>query len=587
MTVTTRKKQLRSLMVLGLFLASFFSTAFIIGNTKSTDAVSGGDWNASRIIDDTIYFNSSTMDTGGIQNFLNLKLPSCDTNGTQPSGRSGYPTRADWGRANGAAPPYVCLKDYSQDFPSKAADAYCVGITGGTKSAANIIFDVARACGVNPQVILVVLQKEQSLVTDDWPWPIQYRSATGYGCPDSAPCDSEYYGFFNQVYNAARQSKRYVQQAHLFNYAAGRTSYVQYNPNTGCGGTNLTLQTQATAVLYNYTPYQPNQAALNSLYGTGDGCSAYGNRNFWRIFNDWFGSTYDNSPTKEGEGGGNSSSWNPGRLDVFVRGADSHMWHRWYERSWRNWDLDPPANENRIITSQVAATSWEPGRIDVFARSESGSLIHKWHLRTLGWSRWEDLGGCIQGAPTVSSWGPGRLDVFVQGCNDSGPNMFHKWYDRGWSDWEATPNLSTRITSAPSAASWGPNQIDVFSRGQDGSLIHNTYNGQWNDYTSRGGCIIGQPTVSSWGPGRLDVFVQGCNDSGPNVHHIWYDSYSWKPWELTPIYGNRRVTSLIGAVSWSKYRIDLYGRGTDGDMLHQWYDRGWGPGESLGGVLAP
>ncbi len=27
------------------------------------------------------------------------------------------------------------------------------------------------------------------------------------------------------------------------------------------------------------------------MYGTGDGCSAYGNRNFWRYYTDWFGST--------------------------------------------------------------------------------------------------------------------------------------------------------------------------------------------------------------------------------------------------------------------------------------------------------
>ena len=36
-------------------------------------------------------------------------------------------------------------------------------------------------------------------------------------------------------------------------------------------------------------PYRPNAAALANLYGTGDACSAYGNRNFWRYFNDWFG----------------------------------------------------------------------------------------------------------------------------------------------------------------------------------------------------------------------------------------------------------------------------------------------------------
>lgn len=57
------------------------------------------------------------------------------------------------------------------------------------------------------------------------------------------------------------------------------------------GGTNVSIENLATAGLYNYTPYQPNQSALNNLYGSGDSCGAYGNRNFWRLFNDWFGPT--------------------------------------------------------------------------------------------------------------------------------------------------------------------------------------------------------------------------------------------------------------------------------------------------------
>jgi hypothetical protein len=68
-------------------------------------------------------------------------------------------------------------------------------------------------------------------------------------------------------------------------------NYIQYNPNASCGGSNVYIQNQATAGLYNYTPYQPNASAINNLYGSGDSCGAYGNRNFWRMYNDWFGST--------------------------------------------------------------------------------------------------------------------------------------------------------------------------------------------------------------------------------------------------------------------------------------------------------
>lgn len=258
---------------------------------RSANALSGSDFNAARIMDDAIFYNKSTMNIPDIQNFLNSKVPVCDTWGTQSYGGT---TRAAYAASNGISTPFTCLKDYSQSVPTviNGGSDLCTGsIASGTKSAANIIYDVAHACGVNPQVLIVLLQKEQSLVTDDWPWPIQYRSATGYGCPDTAPCDSEYYGFFNQVYQAAKAFKRYQANPQNYNYSAGRNNTILWHPNAGCGSSTVFIQNQATAGLYTYTPYRPNQAALNNLYGLGDSCSSYGNRNFWRMHNDWFGPT--------------------------------------------------------------------------------------------------------------------------------------------------------------------------------------------------------------------------------------------------------------------------------------------------------
>jgi hypothetical protein len=258
-------------------------------------ALSGSSFQAGRIIDDGVFFSGQTMSTPEIQAFLNSKVPACDTWGAQSYNNTGM-TRAQWTAANGKPqPPYYCLRDaFFNGVPGKAADSYCGAISSGNKSAAQIIKDVSLACSINPQVLLVLLQKEQSLITDDWPWPRQYEAATGYGCPDTAPCDPEFAGFFNQVYYAGRQFQRYAKQAQIFNFRAGSISKILYNPNTGCGDSNVYIQNQATSGLYNYTPYQPNQAALNNLYGAGDSCSAYGNRNFWRMFIDWFGAPYSN-----------------------------------------------------------------------------------------------------------------------------------------------------------------------------------------------------------------------------------------------------------------------------------------------------
>ncbi len=260
--------------------------------TRTASAVTGSEFKAGRIMDDAIFFNPTVMDSTSIQNFLNSKLPSCDTNGSK-SYNGGAQTRAQYAQANGKPqPPYVCLKDYTQNIPAMSADAYCGGsIGGGIKTAAMIINDVSKACNISPKVLIILLQKEQSLVTDDWPWPVQYDKATGFSCPDTAACDPAYAGFFYQVYYAARQYQRYAKLPNNYQYRAGRSSNIQYSPTSSCGSSSVFITNQATAGLYNYTPYQPNAAALNNLNGTGDSCSAYGNRNFWRLFNDWFGTT--------------------------------------------------------------------------------------------------------------------------------------------------------------------------------------------------------------------------------------------------------------------------------------------------------
>ena len=223
------------------------------------------------IISDAAFFNSGTMSEAQIQSFLQAKVPTC---------QSGY----------------VCLKDWYDTTRTTAADAMCAAYSGGMRERASaIIFKVAQACGINPQVLLVMLQKEQGLVLHTWPSDFRYQAAMGQGCPDTAACDTRYYGLFNQVYGAAWQMKRYANPAgtsqYFTWYAPGKTWNVRWHPNEGCGSAPVYIQNQATANLYYYTPYQPNAAAIRAGYGEGDGCSSYGNRNFFQYFTDWFGST--------------------------------------------------------------------------------------------------------------------------------------------------------------------------------------------------------------------------------------------------------------------------------------------------------
>lgn len=242
-------------------------------------ALSGSDFNPGRIIDDSVFFNKDAMTVTDIQNFLYAKSGPCDTN--RPTTDSRY------------QPPWTCLYQYRENTTTHVNNIGAPTTNpAGSITGAQIIYDAAQTYNISPKALIVLIQKESSLITDNWPWSSQYRTATGYGCPDTAPCDSQYYGFYNQVNKAAFQFRRYATYPSEYNYKAGRNNNIGYNPNGACGYQTVYIQNQATAGLYNYTPYVPNAAALNNLYGTGDGCSAYGNRNFWRLYGDWFGSTY-------------------------------------------------------------------------------------------------------------------------------------------------------------------------------------------------------------------------------------------------------------------------------------------------------
>lgn len=234
---------------------------------ESAAAADLGLFDPGHIISDEIFFDSSTMTEAQIQAFFTQRLGSCE------SGKK-------------------CLLNFTQNTTSETADSRCAVYKGAkNETAARIVKKVSKACGINPRVLIVMLQKEQGLVTSRAPGSWAWQAAMGYGCPDTAACDTRYYGFFNQVYMAAWQMKNYTVNPSYFRYRAGATAAIQWHPNTSCGTSQVRIRNKATAALYNYTPYRPNQAALNAGYGSGNSCSSYGNRNFFNYYTDWFGTT--------------------------------------------------------------------------------------------------------------------------------------------------------------------------------------------------------------------------------------------------------------------------------------------------------
>lgn len=284
----TRASRLRRIFFSGCVALAMALTPVVVAETPAEAAPVSG-FEAGNIISDSLFYDGNAMNSSEIQVFLNQRLSSCKI-GTPP-----YMPGAPSPSGSGNIIASNCLKDFRQTTSSQPADQYCAAYAGASnETSAQIIAKVGQACGVSQKALLVMLEKEQSLLTDDWPVTRQYNYALGMDCPDSGPngsanCDAASAGFSVQLYRGARQLKRYGLDSYFSWFPVGGVSNIQYHPSTVCGTKPVTIRNKATAALYYYTPYTPNQAALNAGWGTGDSCSSYGNRNFYNFYKDWFG----------------------------------------------------------------------------------------------------------------------------------------------------------------------------------------------------------------------------------------------------------------------------------------------------------
>jgi len=275
-----------------LFLAILFTATVggVLLPPKASAAI-----NYNRLIDDSVFNSFGTMNAAQIDSFLNARNSCISQN-------SGF-----------SAPDPIGYN------PS---DGF---LYGGNVSAGTVIAHSAQVYGLNPQVLLVTLQKEQSIVTSTTCSTNTIAKAMGYACPDGGGSYSysglnlytrngttytsvsgicvnaaSKAGFTQQVIRATWLLK-FSQQRSLGNtswavitgnwdnsddpgtcYGGAMTqgyrkrcssdpTATYYDGYTTIDGSSVHMDTGGTASLYRYTPHKA------------------GNLNFFNIYSSWFG----------------------------------------------------------------------------------------------------------------------------------------------------------------------------------------------------------------------------------------------------------------------------------------------------------
>ncbi len=240
------------ILILGLAL-SFLLTP---SRTKAQLTVDSN-FNPNRIIEDGELLAYDAMSLADIQNFLE----------NHGSFLANYTTTNTHGDLKSAAEIIYDATHNNYD---------CDGVTlSNSPTEAEKKLKCQHVTTVNPKFLLVLLQKEASLIEDGNPPQSHLDWATGYGCPDSWVCNPYYKGFGKQVNSAALQFLAYMKEPDHYNYRSGQTFIVNNTLDPYCTSANQTMsvtpQNQATAALYNYTPHVFN-----------------GNYNVYKLWNRYF-----------------------------------------------------------------------------------------------------------------------------------------------------------------------------------------------------------------------------------------------------------------------------------------------------------
>jgi hypothetical protein len=139
-------------------------------------------------------------------------------------------------------------------------------------TVASLLADRAAVNGLNPEVMLVLLERESSAISRSSPsstmtqaWPIFYGfdetlASYGYDCATAQQKASDFGGLGQQIaYGTFGIKKNY-------------TDSTDWNNPLTIDGVTFTPESRATRALYRYTPHIHN-----------------GNHNFWYFYTTWFG----------------------------------------------------------------------------------------------------------------------------------------------------------------------------------------------------------------------------------------------------------------------------------------------------------
>ncbi|MEW2134237.1 glycoside hydrolase family 27 protein [Streptomyces sp. NPDC005435] len=244
-------------------------------------------------------------------------------------------------------------------------------------------------------------------------------------------------------------------------------------------------------------------------------------------------------------------------LDTFVRGPRGTLLQQSSgSRGDRVRDLGGPVRGG--ILGQPSAHASAGGRIDVFVRGADSRVYRRAYTQGR-WSGWRSLGGRVADAPGVAFTGPGHWTLFA---TDPAGRIVQRDAHTGWTSL-GTPG-DRPAYGRPSAAvdAEGRLHLAVRSAADDIRTRSRSADGTWSGWTSLGGTVSGSPTLVASGDSVLLYARAG-------DYTLWqqrYDSGAWQGWSKRAEFPSAAFDGSLGAVAGPDGTVDAVYRGVDGTV---------------------
>ena len=253
-----------------------------------------------------------------------------------------------------------------------------------------------------------------------------------------------------------------------------------------------------------------------------------------------------------------------GALEVFARGSDNALWHKWQvPNGWSDWH-----SLGGNLRGGPAVGIHAGGGLQVFSVASDGALWHIWQ-QAGGWSEWESLGGNLTGSATVAINHDRRLEVFAQAQDGT---LWHIWQLASFRQWSNWAPMNVAVVGNPAVGrDTAESGLRLFVRGRDRTLLYAhqltpSISDRWSDFRRLTGPATTDASVAISTDGRMEVFFAG--DAGA-MRHIWQTHLATHDWSSPGNFAGI-LDARPAAIKNQDGRIEIVHIGRDSRIYNAW-----------------